>query len=202
VAFRNVDDDVSMDDTLASPSPRPSRVRGVGLVAAGLVGGLVLAGLGVAGAQSGDPAPAPSGSPKAERLERGPHRFPFRHGGRHGGPGRRVLHGEYVTRDGDGGYQTHADQRGEATAVSATSITVKSEDGFTRTYVIDGDTRIGGAYGEQADLAVGDEVHVFAVLDGGTARARRIGDITDMKRGHERLRSDPRPSGEPSKDAA
>lgn len=194
----------AMDDIgeVTPPAPRPRRLRATGLVAAGLAGGLVLAGLGVASAQSGDPSPAPDRSPKAERLERRLRGGPFGH--HRGGPRLRkgVLHGEYVTRDGDGGFQTRADQRGEATAVSATSITVKSEDGFTRTYVIDDDTRIGGAFGEPAEIAVGDAVHVFAVLDGDTARARRIGDITDMKRGHERLRSDPPPPGELPEDPA
>ncbi|HWL35663.1 MAG TPA: hypothetical protein VNQ77_05665 [Frankiaceae bacterium] len=183
-----------MDDTVEvpQPAPRPRRLRATGLVAAGLVGGLVLAGLGVASAQSGDPSPAPDRSPKAERLHRGP-RGPFGHhrGGMKLGKG--VLHGEYVTRAPEGGYRTMATQNGEATAVSASSITVRSEDGFTRTYAIDDDTLVRGAFGDGADVKAGDEVHVVAVVEGGTARAFSIGNITEIERAHERLRRDHRP---------
>lgn len=63
-----------------------------------------------------------------------------------GGPGRSgtghvatdpaTLHGEFVVPDGNGGFQTDIVQVGTVTAVSATSITARSDDGFTSTYVI------------------------------------------------------------------
>jgi hypothetical protein len=52
------------------------------------------------------------------------------------------LHGEYVVADDDGNYVTMATQTGEVTAVSDDSITLASEDGFSRTYVLSGDTAV------------------------------------------------------------
>jgi hypothetical protein len=46
------------------------------------------------------------------------------------------LHGEFVVPDGAGGYTTELTQTGTLTAVSPTSITVRSEDGYSQTYVI------------------------------------------------------------------
>lgn len=43
------------------------------------------------------------------------------------------LHGEYVIADG-GTFSTMLTQTGTVTAISPTSITVRSEDGFTQTY--------------------------------------------------------------------
>ena len=59
-------------------------------------------------------------------------------GGMHGpGPdaaGATQLHGEFVVSDGSGGYATMLTQNGTVTAISATSITVRSDDGYTQTY--------------------------------------------------------------------
>ena len=46
------------------------------------------------------------------------------------------LHGESVVADGNGGYRTELTQTGTVTAVSPTSITVRSADGYTQSYVI------------------------------------------------------------------
>ena len=43
-----------------------------------------------------------------------------------------ALHGRYVVEDPDGTYRTLVTQRGEVTASSASSVTVRSEDGSTR----------------------------------------------------------------------
>lgn len=56
----------------------------------------------------------------------------------------RVLHGE-VTASANGSVQTLVFQRGEVTAVSATSITLKSSDGFTGTYGLTAATSSKGA---------------------------------------------------------
>ena len=55
-----------------------------------------------------------------------------------------VLHGE-VTASANGSVQTLVFQRGEVTAVSATSITLKSSDGFTGTYGLTAATSSKGA---------------------------------------------------------
>ncbi|AIJ21820.1 hypothetical protein [Amycolatopsis methanolica] len=81
-----------------------------------------------------------------------------------------ALHGEYVVADGNGGYTTVLMQIGTVTEVSATSLTAKSDDGYTRTYTIDSDT----AVGDNADLssiATGDTVTVVASVSGDTATA-------------------------------
>lgn len=46
------------------------------------------------------------------------------------------LHGEYVVADGHGGYSTLISQTGRVTAISATSVTARSADGFVQTYVV------------------------------------------------------------------
>ena len=51
-----------------------------------------------------------------------------------------AIHGEQTVRKPGGGYQTLANQVGEVTSVSKSSIAVKSEDGYARTYTVD-DTR-------------------------------------------------------------
>ena len=54
------------------------------------------------------------------------------------------MHAQWVTpdRDNENTFVTHNAIRGEVTAVSATSITVKALDGVTQTYAITGDTKV------------------------------------------------------------
>lgn len=99
-------------------------------------------------------------------------------GGQHGtggGPGPAAvastsLHGEFVVPDGAGGYSTVLTQTGTVTAISPTSITVRSEDGFSQTYVI---PRTAGNAG--APFATDDRVVVRATRDGQTATITNIG---------------------------
>ncbi|MEP6696353.1 MAG: hypothetical protein ABJA34_05670 [Pseudonocardiales bacterium] len=87
---------------------------------------------------------------------------------------RRTVHGEFVVKGKDGKYVTAETQRGAVTAVSRTSITVRSADGFTATYAVTSDTKVGKdkAKADIAAVKVGDLVLVVAVkADGGkTAR--------------------------------
>lgn len=53
----------------------------------------------------------------------------------------RALHATWVT-EGKTGPVTHQAVRGEVTAVSATSITVKAKDGFSLTYTVGKDTKV------------------------------------------------------------
>jgi hypothetical protein len=59
-------------------------------------------------------------------------------GGMPNGPGvpPTSLHGEFVVPDGAGGFTTELTQTGTVTAISPTSITVRSEDGYSQTYAI------------------------------------------------------------------
>ena len=80
------------------------------------------------------------------------------------------LHGEFVVADGNGGYRTELTQTGTVTAISPTSITVRSEDGFSQAYVI---TSTGANAG--APFAADDQVVVRATRTGQTATVTNIG---------------------------
>jgi hypothetical protein len=187
-----------MDDVAeAVPSPRPRRlVYGAGLVGAGLVAGVVLAGLNVATAQT-SPSPVPSTSAAPDPGPGGPggpgrpgRPGPFgRQFGRRGpggpdGPGRELpgaLHGEFTTKAPSGGYQVMAMQVGDATAVSATSITVKSEDGYSRTYAVTDDTLVNAGNVGIGDVKTGDKVRVLALVKDGNASAVHVMDVTSVR---------------------
>lgn len=175
------------------------------MIAGAVVVSFFLVGLGVAYAQSdssgttsttlpavvpppsGQIAPAPGQPPpdgKGGRFGRGPHgpfgKFfglgGFGHFGR-GGP----LHGEFTIRKPDGnGFQTVAVQTGEVTAVSSSSITVKSEDGFSRTYSVDENTLVGAGRDGIGTVKTGDTVRVAGVVEGGQAKAAAILDTTSL----------------------
>lgn len=69
-----------------------------------------------------------------------------------------ALHGEFVVADGS----THLLQTGKVTAVSATSISVTSTDGYAKTYGINSSTRIDGGQSTVDTIKSGDEVTVIA----------------------------------------
>ena len=46
------------------------------------------------------------------------------------------MHGEFVVADGSGGFATMVSQTGRITAISRASVTARSDDGYTQTYVI------------------------------------------------------------------
>jgi hypothetical protein len=52
----------------------------------------------------------------------------------------RALHAQWVTRGKDNGFVTHDAIRGEVSAVSATSVSVKAADGVTQTYAVTAET--------------------------------------------------------------
>ena len=81
------------------------------------------------------------------------------------------LHGEFVVPDGAGGYTTELTQTGAVTAISPTSITVRSEDGYSQTYVIPSTAGNAGA----PPFAVADQVVVRATRTGQTATVTNIG---------------------------
>lgn len=67
----------------------------------------------------------------------------------------RALHGTWVT-EGKAGPVTHQAVRGEVTAVSGTTITVKARDGFSLTFSVTGDTRVRARTGGKgADSTIG-----------------------------------------------
>lgn len=91
---------------------------------------------------------------------------------------RRALHGE-VTLGGKK-HQVVAFQRGTVTAVSSTSLTVRSADDFSATYVVDSSTKIREKK-EKTDIGAvktGDKVRVVALKNGSALTATRIADRT------------------------
>ena len=135
-------------------------------VAAALAVGIAGAGTAVVYASTGSTdsttqqAPGDGGAPMAG-------------GGGPGGAGSlaAALHGEYVVSDGDSGYTTELMQNGEVTAISATSVTAASDDGYTKTYTIDAGTVLGNG---SDDVATGDEVTIVASVSGDTATADSV----------------------------
>jgi Domain of unknown function (DUF5666) len=87
---------------------------------------------------------------------------------------RRALHGE-VTLAGEQ-HRVVVFQRGPVDKVSDTSLTVKSADGYTATYVINADTKVrkSGDKASIAEVKVGDKVLVVANKEGATLTAVRI----------------------------
>jgi hypothetical protein len=95
--------------------------------------------------------------------------------GRPGGPGLigAALHGSFVVRTATGGTETRLLQNGAVDKVSATSITVRSTDGFTKTYAVTSATELGRGEQTIADITKGASVIVVAQEDGLKALAIR-----------------------------
>jgi hypothetical protein len=160
----------------------------VALVVGGALGAGTAAGIGVASAVS-DPSPSSTSSPsttapsepgkgpgntdKTPGHHRGDHRgFPRAHGLL----GDRIEHGELTVKGKDGKPVVWVVQHGTVTAASATSVTVKSEDGFTQTYAVNSDTkvRIGRDQKAATDLKPGTEVSVGGQKSGSTVTAKQV----------------------------
>ena len=91
-------------------------------------------------------------------------------GARHvGDPEPASLHGEYVVAD-DGGFETRVTQTGKITAISPTSVTARSTDGFTQTYAVH---EVQGA--SAPPFAVGEPVVIEATRTGETATVSTMG---------------------------
>lgn len=108
-------------------------------------------------------------------------------GGRPAAPGHaaypNVLHGQYVVRTAGGGYQTIDVQNGVVAAVSRTSVTVRSGDGFIHSYVLAKSTAIDAGRGGITSVKVGDQASVQATVTGGSATATSITDLTALQHG-------------------
>jgi len=183
---------VSPDPSGTTRSPRRSRIgTGVAVAAIG-IGALGV--VGTAHAATSTPSPSPSGSgntPGYGATGPAPGQAPGRPGGigwGMGGPGARIhdgiggvgIHGSFVTPKQSGGYQTVDTQDGTVTGVSSTSITVKSVDGFTQSYVVDATTLVDAQRDGIGSVKTGDEVSVVATVSDSTRSAIRIEDRTQV----------------------
>jgi hypothetical protein len=120
-------------------------------------------------------------------------RFPFRHfgfpPGAFGGPGGfgfplgagGAVHGQFVVPKTGGGYQTVDVQRGKVTAVSSTSLTVKSADGFSATYAVSSSTIVDAKRDGIGSVKAGNQVYVTATVSGSTATASSVTDLSLLK---------------------
>lgn len=105
-----------------------------GAVAAGILG-IGTAAMAASGSTtSGTPAPSSTGNSST----------PAAHGKHHGRDGMRVaVHAQWVTRDAKtNAFVTHDEIRGQVTAVSPTSITVKAADNTSETYAVTSTTKV------------------------------------------------------------
>jgi hypothetical protein len=184
-------------------------------VMAGVVTVGVLAGAGVAVAATsspGSPSPSPSAPPSASppasavpppgralppkgswRIHGGP--VPFGPGllgpgllgpGLLGGPFG-AVHGTVVVPKSGGGYQTITFQNGKVTAVSSTSITLRSADGYSRTYQVTSSTMVNAQRDGIGSIKDGNQVMVDATISGSTATAARIIDLSLLQQGFHRM---------------
>jgi hypothetical protein len=131
-------------------------------------------------ASAANPAasPTPSQGDKFPRIRVGPFGGAVIHG--LGAPFG-AVHGEFVVPKSGGGYQTVDTQRGSVTAVSSSSITIKSSDGFSKTYTVTSDTIVDAKRDGIGSIKVGDQAFVMATVSGSTATATNIADISNLQ---------------------
>jgi hypothetical protein len=99
-------------------------------------------------------------------------------------PGRAgALHGTLVLPKPGGGTVTVEIQNGRVTAVSRSSITLKSDDGFTRTYAVTSSTIVAARRDGIGSVKVGDQVWVTATASGARVTAIRVGDLSQLRFG-------------------
>jgi hypothetical protein len=133
---------------------------------------------------SASPSPSPSGSATAPAAPK--HRFPGWAGGHGiagiggiGGIGG-AVHGTLTVPKSGGGYQTVDVQRGTVTAVSSSSITVKSADGYTASYAVTSATEVNAESAGIGAVKTSDSVFVTATVSGSTATASSVTDVTSI----------------------
>ncbi|WP_086850016.1 hypothetical protein [Amycolatopsis kentuckyensis] len=166
----------------ATPAPAPKQAWSPGKkIAAGAVAAVIVAG--------GGAAVWAASSSAATDAQAGPGGMTGGPGGMPGGGLGGALHGEYVASDGNGGYVTKIMQTGEVTELSATSLTAKSEDGFSKTYTI--------TSAQATGLATGDTVTVVATESGSTATATSVTDGESGPQGRQGQGTPP--SGAPTR---
>lgn len=173
-----------------------TRTRTITLTLGSLAAGAILATgvTGLAVAADGDQGSS-SASPSTASGQHESHwsRDADRKGGPRGERGGlmgEALHGEMVVKADDGTITTVRQVHGVVTKVSASSITVEAEDGYSATFTVTADTMIRAGLPDMtqgrpdagteptsdpiSDVAVGDAAHVNGTVSGSTATATRI----------------------------
>jgi hypothetical protein len=91
-----------------------------------------------------------------------------------------AIHGQFVVPKPGGGYQTIDTQRGTVTAVSTSSITVKSSDGYSKTYQVTSSTNVDAQRAGIGSVKTGQTVLVLATVHGTSATAIHIVDFAAL----------------------
>jgi hypothetical protein len=149
---------------------KTTMIAGAAVVALiGIGGGVAFAG------SSGSPTPNTLTAATTSTTPAGGTNTPAKH--KHRGPLARAEHGSVTVRTKTGTEVIDL-QRGQVTAVSPTSISVRSQDGFSATYVVTSTTKVRktGQPSAIGNVADGDNVVIEAVHSGTTDTARHIGD--------------------------
>lgn len=149
-----------------------TKVAVAGVSVAALTG---IVGVGVAAADSPTPATPSTGAsatPGAKAKTPGAKAKEHKHHSMF----QRALHGEATL--GGKKHLVVDFQRGSVTKVSATSITVRSTDGFTASYAVNGDTKVRAQKQASTVGAVktSDKVRVVGVKNGATVTAKVVVD--------------------------
>ena len=160
-------------------------------------------------------SPTASPSPSASKPAVGPAGAPVGHRGRFGGfafggfpfggfgmGSGGLVHGQFTEPKSGGGYQTVDVQNGTVSAVSASSVTVKSADGFTATYAVTSSTVVDAKAAGIGSVKKGDTIFVTATVSGGAATAANITDVTAVKAGRASFGFPGNSPGFPGKPAA
>ena len=128
-----------------------------------------MGGADVAAGEAREERRQPSSSASAKGTHKG--------GPRGHGFGMNAIHSESTVKKSDGTYQVDRHPRsGAVTAVSATSITLKSDDGFTATYVVDSSTKVRDTTNKViGDITVGETVQVVATKTDSADTATTVG---------------------------
>lgn len=147
------------------------------------------------------PSPTATPSPSAGMPGKARHGWigfagPFGFGPGLAGVGRGgMLHGQFTVAKQGGGYETLDVQDGTVSAVSGTSLTVKSTDGYTATYTVTDSTLVDAQAKGIGSVKKGDTVAVTATATGATPTAANVTDITAIKAGRASLGLPEPPTG-------
>lgn len=95
-----------------------------------------------------------------------------------------AIHGSFTVKGPSGTYETIDTQYGTAEAVSSSSITVKSADGFSQSYSVDSSTIVDADPSGILSVKVGDTVSIQGLVSGSTVKAERVLDVTQVKAHH------------------
>lgn len=84
-----------------------------------------------------------------------------------------AIHSEYVVLQ-DSSYVNMASQTGTVTSVSSDSLTVKSDDGFSRTYAVTADVQVSQGTRQRGAGSTGTSLGLSAVTSGATVRVTAL----------------------------